>query len=238
MCHKVVIDGYPILVWQLSPLLWKFKTTLCLPSFCGWERIGDTNSERDRSDRAGVFEHISKIIQYSCASVSLPAAGVSLCQPVAAKLKLSGCLVSKDTDSAGFARHKHTLTQTHKSIKVLFLVRKAALGSFNSRRWAVRDFKPSKYMSWGKTVHVHIKTVEVPRDKYLHAVFTLNKTVKRSFLQENRIHLLCHAVNTMWPRSLSLRHHHNTHVKGMILWYLKKVAISVPVCPDSSKIFS
>lgn len=83
-----------------------------------------------------MFKHISKIIQYSCASVSLPAAGASLCQPVAAKLKLSGCLVSKDTDSAGFARlgHKHTLTQTHKSIKVLFLVRKAALGSFNSRR--------------------------------------------------------------------------------------------------------
>lgn len=90
----------------------------------------------DRSDTARVTEHISKIIQYSCASVSLTAAGGSLCQPVAAKVKLSGCLVSKDIDSANFARsaHRHTLTQTHKSIKVLFLVRKAALGSFNSRR--------------------------------------------------------------------------------------------------------
>lgn len=72
-------------------------------------------------------------------------------------------------------------------------------------------------MSWGKTVHVHIKTVEVPSDKYLHAVFTLNKTVKRSFLQENSIHSMTEEVNSMWPRSLSLRNHHNTHVKGMIL---------------------
>lgn len=72
----------------------------------------------DRSDTARVTEHISKIIQYSCASVSLTAAGGSLCQPVAAKVKLSGCLVSKDIDSANFCKigtqaHSHSDTQEH-----------------------------------------------------------------------------------------------------------------------------
>lgn len=97
--------------------------------------------------------------------------------------KLSACPIwkKKKSDSARFApsARRSTLRQARTGIKVLFMVSKAALGSFNSGRWAVRDFSRLQSAREGSTEHVRVKTLGVPGDKYLYGTFTSKGTVER-----------------------------------------------------------